>query len=103
VIVEETAFIPNLFTPNDDGKNDELKVYGLSDVEGFKFSIYNREGSLVYSTGRVSDVTRTGWNGTSKGVKQPGGIYYWKVQGLTNHGTKILLNGKTSGSIVLIR
>jgi gliding motility-associated-like protein len=103
VAVEETAFVPNLFTPNEDGRNDELKVYGLSNAIGFNFNIYNREGSLVYSSENVSEVTSSGWDGMARGVKQPGGVYYWVVRGETNHGTKILLNGKTSGSIVLIR
>jgi gliding motility-associated-like protein len=103
VLVEETAFVPNLFTPNQDGKNDELKVYGLSDATAFNFNIYNREGSLVYSSENVLEVTSTGWDGMAHGVKQPGGVYYWVVRGETSYGTKILLNGKTSGSIVLIR
>ena len=103
MIVEQTAFVPNLFTPNDDGRNDDLKVYGLSGVENFEFRIYNREGSLVYASENVSDVLTTGWNGSVRGVKQPGGIYYWTVNGETAIGTKILLNGKTSGSVMLIR
>lgn len=103
IIVEQTAFIPNLFTPNDDGKNDELKVYGLSGVNNLTFSIYNREGSLVYSSGNVSEVSNSGWNGMVRGVKQPVGIYYWNIIGETDLGTKILLNGKSNGSIVLIR
>jgi hypothetical protein len=44
-----------------------------------------------------------GWDGTVRGVQQPGGIYYWKVNGETSSGGKLMLNGKSSGSIVLIR
>jgi gliding motility-associated-like protein len=103
VIVETTAFVPNLFTPNEDGKNDELKVYGLSNASAFRFSIFNREGSLVYSSRNIAEVSSAGWDGTAHGVKQPAGIYYWKIEGQTGSGSKILLNGKSSGSIVLIR
>jgi gliding motility-associated-like protein len=103
VIVEETAFIPNLFTPNDDGKNDELKAYGLDTVTDFSFLIYNREGSLMYSTNNISELSNFGWNGTVRGIKQPSGVYYWKVKGENNVGKSILLNGKSTGSIVLIR
>jgi gliding motility-associated-like protein len=103
VIVEETAFIPNLFTPNEDGRNDELKAYGLDNVSHFSFLIYNREGSLVYSTENVNDLASSGWNGTVRGVKQPTGVYYWKVKGESATGKDIRLNGKSSGSIVLIR
>jgi|GEM_PF-1151230 len=103
VIVEQSAFVPNLFTPNEDGKNDELKVYGLYNVNGFQFSIYNREGALVYSTRNISEAGNTGWDGSTRGVKQPAGIYYWKIEGETGSGIRILLNGKSSGSLVLIR
>ena len=103
VIVEETAFIPNLFTPNDDGKNDALKAYGLGTVTNFSFSIYNREGNLVYSTQSTSELTGTGWNGMVRGVKQPSGVYYWKVKGENHSGKNTFLNGKETGSIMLIR
>jgi gliding motility-associated-like protein len=103
VIVEETAFIPNLFTPNEDGKNDELKAYGLGSANNFSFLIYNREGSLVYSTENANELVSSGWNGMVRGVKQPSGVYYWKIKGENKTGKNILLNGKTTGSIVLIR
>jgi gliding motility-associated-like protein len=103
VIVEGAGFIPNLFTPNDDGKNDELKLYGMPAVKDFVFSIYNREGSLVYRTTDVSDAMARGWDGTRSGTKQPPGVYYWKVKGEVSSGDRILLNGKDAGSIVLVR
>jgi gliding motility-associated-like protein len=103
ITVEGTGFIPNLFTPNGDGKNDHLKVYGLSQTSDFTFSIFNREGSVVFRTRDVSEATSSGWDGTNKGVKQPAGVYYWKVKGSLGSGGKLLLNGKDSGSIVLVR
>jgi gliding motility-associated-like protein len=103
VIVEAVAFIPNLFTPNQDGKNDNLKVYGLGPVKSFSLSIYNREGNMVFSTNDITEATQSGWDGTVRGVLQPGGVYYWKVMGEHQNGSKLLLNGKESGSVVLIR
>jgi gliding motility-associated-like protein len=103
VLVEGTAFVPNLFTPNDDGRNDELKIYGLNPVLDFSFTIHNREGSLVYETRDISQATAVGWDGTVRGTKQPSGIYYWKIKGEQASGRMLLLNGKRSGSIVLIR
>jgi gliding motility-associated-like protein len=103
IIVEGAGFIPNLFTPNDDGKNDQLKIYGMPAVNDFMFSIYNREGSLVYKTSDVSEAVQRGWDGTKSGTKQPPGVYFWKVKGEVSSGDRILLNGKDSGSIVLVR
>jgi gliding motility-associated-like protein len=103
VIVEETAFIPNLFTPNEDGKNDALRIYGLGPVSNFSFAVYNREGTLVYDTKNISEITTQGWNGTRRGINLPAGVYHWKVTGEVNGGRRLQLNGKNSGSVVLLR
>lgn len=103
ITVEDTGFVPSLFTPNNDGKNDELKLYGLTAIPSFKFSIYNREGSLVYEVSNPIEATQLGWDGTRNGIKQPAGIYFWKVTGSMTSGEKVRLNGKTEGSIVLVR
>jgi gliding motility-associated-like protein len=103
VIVEETAFVPNLFTPNRDGANDVLRIYGLGQVSGFSFTIFNRDGARVYHTNNISEAVTLGWNGTAAGVDQPSGVYYWNVKGETATGTRLKLNGKNSGSIVLVR
>lgn len=102
VFVQETAFVPNLFTPNGDGKNDNLMIYGLTSTSKFKFRIFNREGSMVYETEDLSQATSSGWNGFVQGTRQPSGIYYWKIEGKTDDGSKLLLNGKTTGSILLV-
>lgn len=101
--VTNTAFVPTLFTPNGDGKNDELKIYGLTSAKNFHFTIYNREGSIVYETTDVATATNTGWDGTKNGTPQPAGLYYWKVEGNFDNGQPLTLNGKTKGSVMLIR
>jgi len=100
--VQETAFVPNLFTPNGDGKNDVLLVYGLTTASSFIFQIFNREGNMMYETSDIHQVTSSGWNGMVRGTLQPGGIYYWKVNGKTLNGEQLLLNGKKTGSILLV-
>jgi len=103
VQVTESAFVASLFTPNSDGRNDELKVFGLSTASHFKFRIYNREGNTVYETGNIAEATSRGWNGTAHGSPQPSGVYYWKVEGEGIEGDPLLLNGKRSGSVLLVR
>jgi gliding motility-associated-like protein len=57
------VYIPNTFTPNDDGVNDVFgpvfTPYGL-DAKTFEMEIFDRWGSSLY---RTKDVTK-GWNGT---------------------------------------
>jgi gliding motility-associated-like protein len=102
VLVEvfHRAFVPNLFSPNHDGTNDELKIYGLSSAHDFRFSIYNREGSIVYES---SDWRNVNWDGTKNGMQQPAGLYYWKVEGSFADGQPLKLNEKTKGSVLLVR
>jgi len=53
------VFIPNVFSPNNDGYNDYYKPY----VEGyslFRMDIYNRWGELIF----ISNNSEHGWDGT---------------------------------------
>ena len=102
VEVFEEAFIPTMFTPNGDGRNDMLKIYGLIQASGFKFEIFNREGNRLFATTNISDATQSGWGGQVNGVSMPPGTYYWKVEGKMPKG-ELLLNGKKNGAFLLIR
>lgn len=65
--------IPNVFTPNMDGKNDILLAKTTGQVEKVDFRIFNRSGSLIFKT----DDPKINWNGTFKGqVVQPGVYFY---------------------------
>jgi gliding motility-associated-like protein len=101
--VEETAFVPAMFTPNGDGKNDEFKILGLTYGDEFQFTIFNREGVTVYESNEIVKATSQGWNGTNDGAPQPSGLYYWKIIGKQNDGQPLRLNGKTKGSVLLVR
>lgn len=87
-------FVPNVFTPNGDGKNDVLLVYG-NYVATIRLSIFNQWGQLIF----VSENMATGWNGTFKGQQQPVGVYAYTLKVVLQDGT--VINKK--GSINLIR
>lgn len=103
VEVQQTGFIPDLFTPNSDGNNDVLLVYGLTQASSFRFRIFNREGSVVYQTDNVSEAVASGWNGRTNGNAQPTGMYFWRVEGVLPNGESVLLNGNKNGSVFLMR
>lgn len=46
---QQQVFVPNIITPNGDGKNDRLEIIGLG-PEAWLLSIFNRWGQPVYST-----------------------------------------------------
>ncbi|HLP20301.1 MAG TPA: PKD domain-containing protein, partial [Chitinophagales bacterium] len=57
--------VPNAFSPNGDGINDEVRVEGRG-IVGLTFRIYNRWGEKVFETNDQS----IGWNGIFRGVLQ---------------------------------
>ncbi|HET8962430.1 MAG TPA: Ig-like domain-containing protein, partial [Chitinophagales bacterium] len=56
--------VPDSFSPNGDGINDQLVIDGLEDYPQFIFTVYNRWGDVVFET---KDPT-TYWDGTSNVV-----------------------------------
>ncbi len=55
----EGLFVPNVFSPNGDGENDELKLFGAASMKILSFIIYDRWGEKVFETTDVKGV----WNG----------------------------------------
>jgi gliding motility-associated-like protein len=88
-------YMPTVFTPNKDGKNDTVKpsVPGMKKFQCYK--IYNRWGNLIFDNQGVLQ----GWDGTYKGVIQPADTYLWVVQGEDGQGKPM----RASGQITLIR
>lgn len=76
-------FIPNAFSPDDDGVNDVfvMKCDGLSIVDcrmsivDCRMSIFDRWGGEIFSGEGVS----TGWDGKKAGKDCPGGVYVYKI------------------------
>ena len=71
----ESVFIPNAFTPNNDGQNDELHILGLAGMELKDFRIYNRWGQLVFRTQQAWD----SWNGHFKGGEAETDTYFYEL------------------------
>ena len=65
--------MPKGFTPNNDGKNDNLTPILRGDVVQYKFRIYNRWGQLILET---TDLDK-GWDGTYQGKSQSNGVFVW--------------------------
>lgn len=96
-ILFTTSFdIPNVFTPNGDGKNDFFRV-AIQGEQEFKVTIYNRWGAKVFESGAASE----SWNGKNQndGSECPSGVYYYvldyKLRGRNSESK--------SGTVTLIR
>ncbi len=93
------VFIPNSFTPNEDGFNDIFKVYGMEiDPNDFKLVVMSRWGGELFST---TDVNQ-GWNGGKEGSNYyaPPGLYAYFVRYRNTITGEIV---ERAGQILLIR
>jgi len=72
----EPFYLPNAFTPNGDGLNDEFKPVQRYDlVKTYHLYIYNRWGQLIFDSPDIN----TGWDGTYKGQPVEQGTYVYKI------------------------
>ncbi len=91
---ERNLYVPNAFTPNNDGVNDVFLVYGGA-IEEFQLIIYDRWGEEVFLSNDIS----VGWDGEYKGEALGPGVYMF-------YTSVVYLNGDTDfkkGNITLIR
>ncbi|OWP61576.1 hypothetical protein CDA63_18710 [Hymenobacter amundsenii] len=68
----EQVFVPNIITPNGDGRNDRFEIVGLG-PDAWSLTVFNRWGQSVYTT----HYYRQEWDavGLANGV-----YYYWLQQ-----------------------
>ncbi len=102
IMVKNELFIPDLFTPNNDGKNDYFKVYGFG-IKELHLTVYNQQGIIVFESSRLDEILNTGWNGEMNGNPVKEGKYFWKMNGTFYNGQKVLFNGKNTGVVTILR
>ncbi len=101
VLVEKPRdiYVPTGFTPNSDGMNDLLHIFGKSrQVNRIKtFRIFDRWGELIYEDHDVpiNDTSR-GWDGTFRGADCEPAVYIWIMEVLYRDGFTDDLHGETT-------
>jgi gliding motility-associated-like protein len=88
-------FVPSAFTPNGDGRNDNIYpiCVGISELKFFR--IFNRWGQMVFSTNQIGK----GWDGRIGGIQQSTGNFVFMAEAIDYTGRRIF----KKGNIVLIR
>lgn len=66
-------YIPNAFSPNDDGRNDTFVPIPLCPVAAYRLQVFSRWGEQVFDSATLSE----GWTGTYRGQPAPIGLYTW--------------------------
>ena len=99
VIVEPdyTLFVPNLFSPNNDGANDYFAWYGNKDgIKQMELQLFNRWGEKVFESEDKNFI----WDGFYNGRSAPDGMYVYTIKVTWLNGFS---NNKYKGSLMLVR
>ena len=91
-------FVPNAFTPQDDGMNERFQTKGYN-LEEFEIWIYNRWGQLLFNTTDVNNW----WDGTYLGSPCQMDVYVWKAKYTIVDENGNLENFNKVGRVSLIR
>lgn len=89
------VFIPNAFSPNNDGYNDYFFINANQSVAQIKdFKVFNRWGSLMYEgKNLLPNESSSGWNGFFNGELMNTGVYVWVAEVEYLDGVVVLMKG----------
>lgn len=92
------VFVPNAFSPNDDGINDQFLPFSDCALEAFQLRIFDRWGSVLFE----SDDPGIGWDGRVQSEKIGIGVYVWMLDFtvVENNQPRVI---NLSGDILLVR
>ena len=88
-------YVPNSFTPNNDGRNDFLRPFTIGIKELSFFRVYNRWGQMIFETRDMGK----GWDGIFKGTHIEVQTLVWMFEGI-GVDNKVY---KARGTTVLMR
>ncbi|MCB0567531.1 MAG: gliding motility-associated C-terminal domain-containing protein [Phaeodactylibacter sp.] len=88
-------YLPNAFSPNDDGRNDVFQPYG-PDIELAELKVFSRWGSLLYQ----GQGPGARWDGAAFGKPAPAGIYAYKATYRRLPGEAVEV---VAGEVLLVR
>jgi large repetitive protein len=96
IVVDEdfSLYVPNSFSPNDDGKNEIFQPKGIN-IVSYQLQIFDRWGIRIFSTNDFLN----GWDGSFNGAFCENGIYVWKIEATNSRGTTKNL----AGTVTVIR
>ena len=91
-------FIPNAFSPDFNGFNDEFKPFSNCEVSDYSIKIFNRWGALVFETTNID----FGWDGTFNGRLVTEGVYAYRIEYNVEQMDEILQK-RFGGDVTVIR
>lgn len=102
IIVDRQSvfYMPNIFTPNSDGVNDQLVFHSNIPLRSLdQFVLYDRWGEQVMEANNLSGREFQLWEGTFRGRPAPQGVYVYYIR-LTDISGKVY---ELTGDVTLVR
>lgn len=98
VVKNRPVYIPNAFSPNEDGRNDAFTVYAGPGVrQVLTLKVFNRWGGLVFENGQFKpNDPSLGWDGFFKGEPAQLGVYAYFAEVEFIDGVSIIYEGDIS-------
>lgn len=69
------CYIPNAFTPNGDGNNDEWRIAGNA-IAAYRLAVYDRWGAKMFESSSINEP----WDGTHQGSAVMQGAYVYQIR-----------------------
>lgn len=89
---KEEIFVPNTFTPNNDGFNDKFFLRSLAPFEVKYFRVFDRWGNLVFETKNALE----GWDGFHKSTPAQSGVYSYYADIVCSDGYQEMIKGNVT-------
>jgi len=87
-----SVYIPNIFSPNEDGRNDRFSIQGGQDLQTIPvLKIFDRWGNLMYQGTDLA--AGEGWNGRTNGVIASSGVYAYIAEIVMEDEKKRIVEG----------
>ncbi|GJM33082.1 MAG: hypothetical protein DHS20C18_20830 [Saprospiraceae bacterium] len=98
--VLQAMYIPNAFSPNEDGVNDRFLPIASLDiaVDKFEMNIFDRWGNQLYRSENPTE----GWDGAKNGKQVKSGVYVWRLKATVNACGQLMEVVK-EGDVTLLR
>ena len=81
-----SLYIPNSFSPNDDGINDLFSPVFSDEIINFEFEIYNKWGEVIFKTNNLLQK----WDGKNSNEYVKSDVYIWKMKYQLSNSTKTI-------------
>ncbi|GAB3718529.1 T9SS type B sorting domain-containing protein [Spirosoma lituiforme] len=96
--VSSQVYVPDIFTPNNDGQNDDLTFF-MPKVSSYDLKVYNRWGSVIFASTNVNQK----WDGTYGGSPCASGDYTWTIAYRPEGTSRNQREHVQTGHVLLVR